>query len=461
MASNDLIGGRLSQGGSVLGGSPSAGRAGNGPGEHLVRVIGRWSLAALTVNCILGSGIFGLPSEVERLLGRLSPWAVLLAGAAMAVIIACYAEVASQFAQTGGTYLYARVALGRMTGLQVGWMTLLSRFTACAANANLLVIYLGEFWPQATQPVPRFGVITLLLGILTFVNYRGVRAGTLVSNVFVIAKLLPLAVICLTGGFYLATHAAVDAPAVATTAGSWRHAILLLFFAYGGYEAAMNPMGEARDPKRDAAFALFVALAVITLIYIAIQWVVVGVLPASLHTDRPLAEAAQVLLGRGGAALVAVGAMVSVYGYLSANLLTGPRGPFALAEQGDFPHYFAAVHPKFRTPHVSIVVFALLSWVLALFGSFTWNVTLSAVSRLFYYGAVCIAVPVLRRKQPTAAWFRLPGGYGLPVLGVLICAVLLTGADFSKSLILLATIAIALINWLAVRRDGNTTSTSN
>ena len=419
--------------------------------EGLVRAIGRWSLVALTINCILGSGIFGLPSQVAALLGRRSPWAVLLAGAAMAVIIGCYAEVASQFSQSGGTYIYCRAAFGRFTGLQVGWMLMLSRLTACAANANLLVMYLGEFWPQVARPLARFGVVTLLLGVLLIVNYRGVRAGTLVSNVFVVAKLLPLAIVVLAGTYYLLTHSAISVATPPATVGTWRNVMLLLFFAYGGYEAAMNPMGEARNPKRDAPFALFVALAIITLIYVLIQWVVVSMLPASLHSQRPLADVARILLGQGGAGFVALGALVSVYGYLSANFLTGPRATFAFAEQGDFPHWFAAVHTRFRTPHVSIVVFAALCWILALLGSFTWNVTLSAVARLFYYGAVCAALPVLRRKHPEAAWIRLPAGSSFSILGVLICLILLTGVDFSKSLILLSTILIAALNWSAVR----------
>ena len=420
--------------------------------EGLVRAIGRWSLVALTINCILGSGIFGLPSQVADLLGRRSIWAVVLAGMAMAVIIACYAEVASQFSQTGGTYIYCRAAFGRLAGLEVGWMMMLSRLTACAANANLLVIYLGTFWPQVAHPLARFAVITILLGILLAINYRGVRDGTLVSNFFVVAKLVPLAIVGLAGGYYLIGHAAVSGPPPNATASTWRDAMLLLFFAYGGYEAAMNPMGEARNPKRDAPFALFVALGIITLIYTLIQWVVVGVLPPALHSNRPLAEVARILLGPGGAGLVAITALISVYGYLSANFLTAPRATFAFAEQGDFPRWFAAVHPRHRTPHVSIAVFAIMCWVLALAGSFTWNVTLSAVSRLFYYGAVCAAVPVLRRRQPDDAWFRMPLGSSVAVMGVLICTALLSGVDFSKSLILLATVVIAFVNWLAVRK---------
>ncbi|HZC22542.1 MAG TPA: APC family permease, partial [Candidatus Binatia bacterium] len=228
--------------------------------EGLVRAIGRWSLVALTINCILGSGIFGLPSQVADLLGKHSIWAVVLAGMAMAVIIACYAEVASRFSETGGTYIYCRVAFGRLTGLQVGWMMMLSRLTACAANANLLVIYLGTFWPQVAHPATRFAIITVLLGILLAINYRGVQDGTVVSNFFVVAKLVPLAVVGLAGGYYLFGHAGVSWAQTNANASTWRDAMLLLFFAYGGYEAAMNPMGEARNPKRDAPFALFVAL---------------------------------------------------------------------------------------------------------------------------------------------------------------------------------------------------------
>jgi len=421
---------------------------------ELVRAIGRWTLVALTVNSILGSGIFGLPSVIAAVLGNLSPWAVLLAGAAMAVIVSCYGEVASQFAETGGTYLYIRHAFGRFAGLQVGWMTLLSRFTACAAAANLLVVYTGEFWPEATHTVPRFMIITVFVGTLAVVNYRGVGAGALVSNVSVVAKLLALGLVCALGAGYLIAHPAVPKAVPSAEWDGWLKAILLLFFAYGGYEAALNPMGEAKNPRRDAAFALFVALIIVTLLYTVLQFIVVGVLPDPAHSDRPLADAARIFIGRPGAALIAAGALISVYGYLSANLLTGPRAMFALAELGDFPALFAAVHPRMRTPYVAITVFALLIWIFALFGSFSWNVTLSAVARLAYYGAVCAAVPVLRRKQPGAATFRVPGGPILPILGMVICTALLTRVDFTKSLILVATIVIALVNWLAVRNRG-------
>lgn len=418
----------------------------------LVRAIGRWSLAALMVNSIIGSGVFGLPSVVAGLVGRASPIAVLAAGAMTGVIMACFAEVASHFSQAGGPYLYARVAFGRFLGIQMGWMLWLARLTAPAANANLFVIYLGEFWPQAKDPLPRFLILSLLVGVLALVNYRGVRAGAQVSNVFSIGKLLPLLVVIVAGAFFLFANHPPVAP-LEPTGGArvWLKAILLLFFAYGGFESALTPMSEARNPRRDAAFALFAALGICTLVYTLIQWIVIDVLPNPAHADRPLADVARLVLGPWGAAFVAVGALVSVYGYLSANILAVPRITYALAEGGDFPAMFAAVHPRFRTPYFSIVVFAGLTWLLALLGSFSWNVTLSAVARLFYYGVGCAALPMLRKKAPGEAQFRLWGGPFFAIAGVLMCAVLVSQVDLSGFLILLATVVAALVNWIVVR----------
>src|SRR5215469_11900127 len=175
--------------------------------EGLVRAIGRWSLTALVVNCIIGSGVFGLPSVLASLLGRASVLAVALAALAMAIIMACFAEVASRFAHTGGPYLYAQAAFGRFMGIQVAWLVWFVRLASCAANANLFVIYLGEFWPHATLPAMKLAMLTLLIGILAGINFCGVRAGTWVSTSFTVAKLSSLALVAIAGTIYLiATH---------------------------------------------------------------------------------------------------------------------------------------------------------------------------------------------------------------------------------------------------------------
>ncbi|HEY5069075.1 MAG TPA: APC family permease, partial [Candidatus Acidoferrum sp.] len=234
-------------------------------------------------------------------------------------------------------------------------------------------------------------------------------------------------------------------------AAVWMQAMILLIFAYAGFESALAPMSEAKNPRRDAAFALFVALITCIVIYALVQWVVVGVLGPGATTDRPLAEVAREAMGNRGAALVAFGALISVYGYLSAKLLAMPRITFALAKNGDLPRIFAKVSPTFRTPWFSILFYAAAVWGLAMAGSFAWNATLSVVARLFYYAVVCAALIALRRKQPQAVRFRLPAGPFFALLGIGICVALATQVDLSKSLILAATLGGAVLNWVWAR----------
>jgi amino acid transporter len=418
-----------------------------------VRAIGRWSMAALVVNCIIGSGVFGLPSVLANLLGRASIVAVILAAFAVGIIMACFAEVASRFAETGGPYLYAQAAFGRFMGIQVAWLVWFVRLTACAANANLFVVYLGEFWPEATQPVMKLAILTLLLGILAAINFRGVKAGARVSTSFTVAKLASLGFVCVIGAVYLfAQHRIVPAPGLSPGGKEWARAIVLLIFAYGGFEAALISAGEAKDPRRDLPFGLFAGLITCAVVYGLIQWIVVGILPDPGHSERPLAEVARIVIGNRGAWVTALGALFSIYGYLSGNILATPRITFALAERGDFPSAFALVHRRFHTPYFSIFVFALLVWLLALFGSFAGNATLSAGSRLFYYGVVCAALPALRKKDREPALVQVPGGTILGITGALLCAALLTQIEYNKSVIIIAAVAVAFLNWLAVRK---------
>ncbi len=423
--------------------------------SRLVRAIGRWTLVALVINGIIGSGIFGLPDDVARLVGRAAPLAYLLAALGIGVIMACFAEVASQFSEAGGPYLYARKAFGRLVGIQIGWFAWLVRLTSAAANANLFVVYLGEFFPAATRPMPRAATLTVLIGLLAIVNIRGVKSGASVSNAFTVAKLLPLWVFIVAGLALVGGRISIGGSAA--SAGNWLQAVLVLIFAYGGFEAALMPMGEAKEPRRDAPFALFMALIVVTVVYMLVHFVVMAAItdPAAFNQpevrERPLAEAARVFLGGGGAALIALGVLVSTYGYLAGQFVSVPRLTFAFAEQRDFPKFFAAVHKRFRTPYVSILVYTALVWVLSIYGSFIWNAILSAVARLFTYGLVCAALLRLRRMQPEAASFRLPAGWLAAFLGMAFCALMVTQMGSEHLKIVLVVAAVALLNWLWVR----------
>jgi amino acid transporter len=419
----------------------------------LIRSIGRWSLTALVINCIIGSGIFGVPGELIKALGRASPLAMVLAGLGTAVVLACFAEIGSQFTEPGGVYLFARTAFGRFVGLQVGWFWFLSTLGAAAANANLFLNYLAGSAPWAEHLVPRLLIITGLLLVPTAANYVGVRGGTMLSNLFTIAKLLPLALLIVLGLVRFGRHAEVVRAAEITAPGwlAWGNALLLLSFVYSGFEDTTMPTGEVKDPQRTVPVSLAGGLAVCIAVYTLLQFVTTATVgPAA--TDRPLAESATVLIGRGGALFVEIAAMISTYGWLSASMVNAPRFLFSLAQKGEFPVAFGRLHARFNTPHLSVIFFAGLAWLLAVTGTFRWSLLVSAGATVVCDGVVCAALLRLRRIQPQAASFRLPFGRVFSYLGVGICLFLLSRLEMTEALLMGVTGLLAAANWWWARR---------
>jgi len=424
----------------------------------LIRTIGRWSLTALVINSIIGSGIFGLPSVVSGRVGRLAPIAYFIAGAGMAVISGCLAEVASQFRETGGPYLYARETLGRFWGIQIAWMMWLSRIAEASGTANLFTTYMGQVFPRATEPAYRLVILSALVGVLAIVNWVGVKSGARASDFFTALKLLLLGTFVSAGLYWIAVHGAVT-PAPLTHAVAprdWLEATLVLVYAYGGFEAVFLASGEMRDPRRDAPIALIIGIASVAVIYTLVQVVVSGTLSDPAATSRPLADSAAAVMGSRAAAVIAVGALFSIYGYLSANMLHTPRLTFAMAERGDIPAIFARIHPRFRTPDVSIALYTLFLLAFTLAGNFRWNITLSAIVRLFMYASIAIALLILRKRNPGADAFRLPAGRVLAIVAILFCVVLLVRAPLSNSTVVVATAAVAASNWALVRKRTTT-----
>jgi amino acid transporter len=420
----------------------------------LVRVIGRWDLTAAVVNGVIGSAIFGMPSDQARLAGAWSPLVALIAGAGVLTIVLCFAEVASRFQDAGGPYLYARDAFGPFVGFEAGWLTFWIRVTAVAANLNVFVDYLARLFPATGQGWARAGVMALVVGVIAAINVVGVRQATWTVDAFTLAKLLPLLLLVVLG-LPQVEGGVLRSQAVASP--QWQEAILLLMFAYGGFEAPLIPAGEAQNPRRDTAFALLTALAVIATLYCAVQFVVIGLVPAlaspGAAVKAPVAAAFEVLLGGPGVVLASVAAMVSIYGYTTGTVLQSPRVLFSMSERGDLPAVFARVHQRFRTPHVSIVTFAALVFALALFGSFTWNATLSAIVRLLTYGLTCVALLVFRRRAGAApAGFVVPGAAFVVPLAVSFCLWLLVTRPLAQAWVVVALVTAGAGLWLVRRR---------
>lgn len=400
--------------------------------ESLVRVIRRWDLVALAVNAIIGAGIFGLPAEVFARVGAWSLLAFLVCGVVVTLIILCFAEVSSRFTGTGGPYLYARETFGPLVGFEVGWLIWIARITAFAANCNLLVGYLGYFWPDAESPAPRVMLIGAVVVGLTAVNLVGVRNATRASNIFTVSKLVPLVLFVGVGVFVLdAGHYSF---AAAPPFGDFSASVLLLVYAFSGFEMATIAGGEARNPRADLPRALLYAIGMVVVLYFLIQLVAIGTLPGLAGSVRPLADAGGKFLGPWGASLITTGAVISILGNLNVIMMAGSRLPFAMAEGGQLPRPLAATHPRFRTPHVAIVVTAGAALLLTLSGTFVYAATISVIARLLSYAATCAALPVLRRREGApAAKFRTPAGVAVSIAALVLVGWLLSHSTLRQA----------------------------
>ena len=410
-------------------------------------------MTALVINCIIGSGIFGLPGELTRLLGRASPLAMIFAALGMTVIMACIAEVASQFSEPGGAYLYVRTAFGHFMGIQAGWFHLLAVIAPLAAVANLFVNYLGTFLLSPLNTWQRGSLLAILIAIPTVANYFGVRRGANLNNVMTVAKLVPLVLLILFGlARFVHQPQMIHASDIASPGlSNWLSAMVLLLFAYAGPENALIPTGEMTEPRRTIPFGVGTGLLVCAAIYTLLQFITVETIGA-MPTDRPLADTAAVLLGRGGATFVTIAALISTYGWISGAILYGPRLAYSLAAGGDFPSILARLHQRFHTPAIAILFCALTGWVLAFSGTFLWLVALSAGGTAILYAGMCASLIRLRKLRPNAVALRIPFGPVLSILSIAICLALMTGLKRRELLLMCVTALIATANWLWARR---------
>lgn len=355
------------------------------------------------------------PGRLAELLGPASVLSFGVTALLLTGVCLCFAEASSRFDRGGGAYLYAKEAFGDRVGFSIGWLAWTTQLFGWAAVANGIAVYLGFFDPALSGPAGVKAVAAVVILTMGALNTLGVKLGARVSGFLTAAKLIPLLLFVGLGLFQVSASNFADfAP------HGWRPmgaACLLAYFAFQGFESVGVPSGEARDATRHAPSALLASLALAACVYMAVQFVAVGVFPGLASSDRPLAEAAMAVMGPWGAALMVAGAVLSMTGFNAATALVTPRYLVALAEDGHFPAALAESHPRFGTPAHSIVLSTGLALSLAMSLDFDRLVDFGNVVVCALYLATCAAVPVLRGRGP--APFSLPGGSLIPGLGFL------------------------------------------
>ena len=418
----------------------------------LRREIGRIGVATIAMNGVVGSGIFALPAVAVAQAGYFSPWLFVLCGILILSVALSLARAASFFETTGGPVAYTTHAFGRFVGFQTGLLIYVSRVAAIAASATLIVSYAAAIWSPLESGVAKVAAIVGYISLATALNAAGVRAGMAGVYVISVLKLAPLLLLILVGvpsvEWELVAGAEVLAP------GPLGETMLILMYAFIGFEFSLISAGETRDARAAIPRTLVTTVVAIALAYALIQLVVVSVAPdLGAKSEAPLVEIARRLMGDWGALVLGLGVVFSIGGGSLTSLLTAPRLTFALSQQGSLPAWFGKVNEKSRVPVNSILFCGILSIALAVDQHFVWLVALSTFVRLVTY-VLCIAsLPVIERTIPSeAGQFRLPGGLAIPAVGFLLTIWLMTHSTAEHFMIAALIVAVGtVVFWLCTR----------
>ena len=420
--------------------------------EELVRGIGVRQLAAGIINGTVGAGIFVVPALVAQGVGAAAPIVFAICGATMALIAASFAVGGSRVSRTGGLFAYVEAAFGPFAGfvaLTLQWLG----FVASAASVSVAFLdAMPLLIPALAQPALRLALLASLLAGLAAINVRGVTSGARTVEWLTLGKLIPLALFVVIGVSAVQPET-LGWPGMPDS-GPLGRTVLLAIFAFLGIELALTPSAEIRTPSKTVPRAILIALVLTTSLYIAIQVVAQGVLGASLadFAQSPLAEAASRFMGASGATFILAGSLVSMFGYISGDMLASPRNLYAFGRDGFLP-LVGRVHSRYKTPSVAIGIHAVLLFALASSNTFIYLAIVANVATLSLYFFGCAAAIVLM-KRPAAdggEGVRLWGGPLVPLAAMGAIAGILSSATWQEFAATAAAAAVGAVIY-AVRR---------
>ena len=405
-----------------------------------------FDLTAIVIGSIVGADIYIASALTAGLLG---PFAIVVwvIAAVFAIVIALvFASCSHHVPRVGGPFAFVSEAFDDFYGFLTGWSLWIAEMLALPVFALAFVQYLEYLVPL--DPAGALAVKAAFLFLLTGVNILGVKAAGRVNDVLTVVKLLPILLVVVAGLGFFVLHPgpflANYSPFLPLGLDALGPALVLVFWAYVGFELGTLPAGEVRDPARTIPRALVSGIAVVTLFYLSTNFVVYGIIPWQqlAVTATPLVLVGVVLLGSAGGLLMSVGALLSVSGSDESGILGSARLAYAMAIDGLFPRAFARLHPRFDTPWVVLVFEGLLAFILASFSGIRSLISFSVFTMAFAFLLTCCALVVLSRRGKQG----FPGERVLPWAGMAICLYLMYSTTlFDKiagSLVILAGIPL-------------------
>ncbi len=405
----------------------------------LIRFINRWDSLALMINATIGGGIYGLPSQVFAKSSSYSLLAMLVCVVVISLIILCFAEVGSRFSGTGGPLLYAHEAFGPLAGFLTGWLSLVLRIIGMAAIANIMVSYLGFFFPFAQSESGRKILLSLLIIVLCYINLLGIKQSVLLNNIFTIGKLFTLMFFVIVGMFFIkAENFDFTAP---VSFENFSASVLLMVYAFSGFTGAITTGGEMKNPQKDIPYSLISVQIFKTVLYMLIQVVCIGTLATLAHSQKPLTDAASSFLPGWGGIVITIGALISFTATLNGGVLVASRLCYGLADKNLLPSFMGKVHHRFHTPHIALFFICAIMLVLTLTNSLLFLLAVNALGTLIVYIITCASLIKLRKKKNiSAAAFVLPAGKAIAALSILFCIMIMAGTTMHELLYILSVL---------------------
>ena len=420
-------------------------------GEHqLRRVLGPVSLTALGVGAIIGAGIFVLTGlAANQLAGPGLVLSFIVAGTGCALAALCYAEFAAMVPVAGSAYTYAYATLGELLAWIIGWDLVLEYAVASSTVAHgwshYFVSFIGIFgvtlphaWitnPFDFDPATASWVLTgavcnlpafLVVLLITAVLVVGIRESARFNAAMVVLKLAVVLFVIVVGAGYVETknwHPFLPYGVPGVFKGA-----AYIFFAYIGFDSVSTHAEEAKNPQRDVPIAIITSLALCTILYILVAAVLTGMIPYDqIDIDAPVARAFRARGLPVAELLISLGAVVGITSVLLVLLLSQARVLLAMARDGLIPRdFFAAVHPRFRTPHKATILTGVIVATVGAIFPLKLLADLVNIGTLMAFVIVCAAVIVMRRTNPDLPRpFRTPFVPALPLAGMAINLVLM------------------------------------